>query len=108
MQERESTRLMHDMLVRPQEHRMNCNRFAASLVFYLAYGKRMASDDGDLKSVLKILDGFIADCYPGAHLVDTFPILDWLPGPLAPWKAAASKKHEEEMSVSGFTLSQFF
>jgi hypothetical protein len=65
MQERESTRLMYDMLTRPEEHRMNCNRFSASLVFYLAYGKRMGSDDGDLKAVLRILDGFIADCYPG-------------------------------------------
>lgn len=90
---------MHDMLTRPEEHRMNCNRFAASLVFYLSYGKRLGSDDGDLKAVLEILDGFIADCYPGAHLVDTFPILDNLPGFLAPWKAAASAKHVKEMEV---------
>ncbi|RDB17750.1 hypothetical protein Hypma_001131 [Hypsizygus marmoreus] len=100
MQELESTKLLFDMLARPAESNMNTKRYAASLVFTLSYGKRLAEDDKDLTDVLNILDNFIADCYPGAHLVDTFPILDQiLPSFLAPWRAAASKKHEAEMKA---------
>jgi hypothetical protein len=100
MQELESTKLLFDMLIRPEESNMNTKRYAASLVFTLSYGRRLGEDDEDLKSVLRILDNFIADCYPGAHLVDTFPFLDRiLPSFLAPWRAAAAKKHEDEMKA---------
>ncbi|KAG6852717.1 hypothetical protein C0991_009627, partial [Blastosporella zonata] len=100
MQELESTKLLFDMLTRPEESNMNTKRYSASLVFTLSYGRRLADDDQDLVSVLNILDNFIADCYPGAHLVDTFPILDKvLPDFLAPWRAAARKKHDDEMKL---------
>ncbi|KAG6873388.1 hypothetical protein C0995_016198 [Termitomyces sp. Mi166 len=100
MQELESTKLMYDMLTRPEDADMNAKRYAASLVFTLSYGRRLGDDDKDLLAVLGILDNFIADCYPGAHLVDTFPILDKiLPDFLAPWRAAAGKKHENEMKL---------
>ncbi|KAF8955138.1 cytochrome P450, partial [Flammula alnicola] len=100
MQEVESSKLLFDMLTHPEESNMNTKRYAASLVFTLSYGRRLPDDDEDLVSVLDILDGFIADCYPGAHLVDTFPVLDKiLPSFLAPWRAAATKKHEKEMKL---------
>ncbi|KAG6829029.1 hypothetical protein H0H87_012834 [Tephrocybe sp. NHM501043] len=100
MQELESTKLMYDMLIHPEESNMNTKRYSASLVFTLSYGRRIDDDDQDLIAVLKILDDFIADCYPGAHLVDTFPVLDkFLPNFLAPWRAAAAKKHENEMKL---------
>lgn len=100
MQEVESSKLLFDMLTRPEESGMNAKRYAASLVFTLSYGRRLPDDDQDLIAVLDILDGFIEDCYPGAHLVDTFPVLDKiLPSFLAPWRAAATKKHEREMQV---------
>jgi hypothetical protein len=101
MQEIESSKFLLDMLTHPEESNMNSKRYAASLVFTLSYGRRLANDDKDLVAVLDILDNFIADCYPGAHLVDTFPFLDKiLPSFLAPWRAAATKKHDREMEVS--------
>jgi len=69
------------------------------MVFYLAYGRRLRSHDDDLNSILRILDGFIKDTYPGSHLVDTFPVLDYLPDFLAPWRAEACRKHESEMKL---------
>ena len=74
-------------------------RYAASIVFTLTYGKRIGKDDGDLRAVLDILDGFLRDCTTGAHLVDTFPILDLLPDLLSPWRAEARMKHEREVEV---------
>lgn len=100
MQELESTKFLFDMLTRPEEIDMNTKRYSASLVFTLSYGRRPDADDKDVTSVLRVLDNFIADCYPGAHLIDTFPFVDkFLPSFLAPWRREASLRHEDEMNV---------
>ncbi|KAF8509858.1 cytochrome P450 [Hysterangium stoloniferum] len=103
MQLTECSKLLFDTLTAPQESFLNVKRFSASLVFTLAYGRRLSPNDEDLKEVLDILDNFIDDCYPGRHLVDTFPILDspWVPDFVATWRAKAKKKHEREI---GFYL----
>lgn len=99
MQEMESAKLLLDTLNLPGDMEMNMKRYAASVVFTLAYGRRLDEDDKELLAVLDILDGFIRDCYPGAHLVDTFPVMDLLPDIFSPWRASARKKHEIEMQV---------
>lgn len=83
----------------PERLESNTKRFAASIVFSLSYGRRLPDDDKDLETVENLLENFIHDCYPGAHLVDTFPILDKLPDLLAPWRAEALKKHDQELQV---------
>lgn len=100
MQELESLRLLHDLLASPQDAFRHCQRFAASLVFNLSYGKRMEDNGLDLEGVIHILTNFVNDTYPGAHLVDMFPILDFLPDLCSPWRSEARKKHEFEMEVS--------
>jgi hypothetical protein len=100
MQERESLRLLVDFVARPMDWTRHCQRFSASLVFTLSYGQRLSDDGEDLTAVQLILDNFVRDTYPGAHLVDTFPILDRLPGFLSPWRAEAQRKHDQEVKVS--------
>jgi hypothetical protein len=87
------------MLARPDAFRMNLERFAASLTFTLTYGKKL-NDDNNVHAVLKIVLDFLPGCVPGAHLVDTFPILDKLPDILAPWRKEAKEKHANEKVVS--------
>lgn len=87
------------MIKNPNRIEHNAKRFSASIVFSLAYGRRLPDDDKDLKAVENLLENFIHDCYPGAHLVDTFPILDKLPDFLAPWRAEALSKHDQELKV---------
>lgn len=99
MQEIESTKFLLDFLVRPENTDMHCKRFAAAMVFYLSYGRRLPNDGQDLNAVLAVLDNFTKDTYPGAHLVDTLPILDRLPDFLAPWRTEACTKHEKEMKL---------
>lgn len=70
MQVEESARLLYHMLTKPNAANLNAKRFSAALVFEMAYGRRLSEDDADLKEVLEILDNFIADCYPGTHIVD--------------------------------------
>ena len=82
-------------------------RYAASIVFTLTYGKRLGKDDRDLRAVLNILDGILRDCTPGAHLVDTLPVLDLLPDFLAPWRAEARRKHEKDIEVCQILTMSF-
>ncbi|EGN92968.1 hypothetical protein SERLA73DRAFT_190338 [Serpula lacrymans var. lacrymans S7.3] len=99
MQELESSKFLMDLLDQPSTIGRHCRRFAASLVFTLSYGKRLEDDDSDLTAVLDILANFTKDTYPGSHLVDTFPLLDYLPDFLSPWRAEASRKHKDEMKL---------
>ena len=86
-------------LTKPDEAEMNMMRYSSSVIHTLAYGKRMSGDDKDLKDLIHILDEFVRECYPGAHLVDTLPILDRLPDFMSPWRKAARRNHENEMKV---------
>ncbi|KAF8468544.1 cytochrome P450 [Gautieria morchelliformis] len=95
----ESMRFLHDMLLRPGEWARNCKRFSASLVFQLSYGRRLGDDDADLNGVISILENVLKETYPGAHLVDIFPILDKLPDFLSPWRARARQNHALEMKL---------
>ena len=101
MQVSQCARFLHDVLRTPNETFFHAKRFSAALVFRLAYGRSLARDDKDLREVLQILDDFIEDCYPGTHLVDTFPILDhWIvPDWIARWRKEARAKHEKEVKV---------
>jgi hypothetical protein len=99
MQTLESTRFLHDMLLHPEEWARNCKRFSASLVFQLSYGRRLGDDDADLNGVISILENVVKETYPGAHLVDIFPVLDKLPDVLSPWRARARQNHALEMKV---------
>jgi hypothetical protein len=101
MQLSESVRFLHNMLHKPSEAFLHAKRFSAALVFRLAYGRHLDRGDNDLREVLQILDDFIEDCYPGTHLVDTFPILDswWIPDWVARWRGEARRKHLREVKV---------
>ncbi|KLO13195.1 cytochrome P450 [Schizopora paradoxa] len=101
-QERESLRLLNNILDKPSETHLHSKLYAASLVYTLAYGKDL-NEEGlkELLAILDIVEAFILDCMPGAHLVDMFPVLDRLPDFLSPWRKEALKKHEYEMGLYG-------
>ncbi|KAJ7830815.1 cytochrome P450 [Mycena olivaceomarginata] len=76
-------------------------RFPASLVFTLSFDKPLPDDGKDLDEVQRVLADFVQDMNPGAHLVDTFPMLDLLPDFLSPWRAEARKKGARELELYG-------
>ncbi|OCH93179.1 cytochrome P450 [Obba rivulosa] len=106
IQELESLKLLHDMLTRPSDAGRHCQRYSASLAFYLAYGKRLGDDGADLDGVLNVLSNFTKDTYPGTHMVDTFPILDILPDFLLPRLVLEVKQRMDsgEMNLECFDL----
>ena len=103
IQHTESLRLLMDLVRTPTEFYNHFLRFPASLVFALTYGHGL--DGKDLAEVQSTFSAFIRDISPGAHLVDTFPILDRLPDFLSPWRAEAKQKHQRELAVSSFSSS---
>ncbi|THV03623.1 cytochrome P450 [Dendrothele bispora CBS 962.96] len=99
MQELESAKLLSDILESPLNNDLHCQRFAASMVFYLSYGKRLDDNGQDLAAISDVLKNFVRDTTPGAHLVDTITVLDYLPDVLAPWRKKALERHEMEVKL---------
>jgi len=73
-------------------------RFTASIIYAIVYGKRLEDESKDFDEIIAIVTSFVKDCYPGAHLVDTFTFLDSLPDLLAPWRKEALRKRDWQMS----------
>lgn len=104
--EQETTKLLAEIIASPPAPtadasgtlKLQVKRYIASLIFTLTYGKKLA-DDQNLMAVLQVLETILADATPGAHIVDTFPVLDKLPDWLSPWRRAAIAKHEFESDL---------
>ncbi|KAK0209954.1 cytochrome P450 [Armillaria fumosa] len=61
------------------------DRYAASVILTLTYGKTTPTtfEDPDLQDMIRERNRFRAVIRPGAYLVDTFPVLRWVPGYLS-------------------------
>ncbi|KAJ7734762.1 cytochrome P450 [Mycena maculata] len=94
--EREVSCLLLDLLDGPETYRSHLYRFTASLIMRITYG---AGQREDLDAILASNESFNRDALPGAHLVDTFPWLDYLPDFVSPWRADAKNKHLEELKL---------
>ncbi|KAJ7360682.1 cytochrome P450 [Mycena albidolilacea] len=96
-----SLKLLVDLIKTPERFYEHFPRFPASLVFTLSFDKPLPDDGKDLDEVQRVLADFVQDMNPGAHLVDTFPMLDLLPDFLSPWRAEARKKGARELELYG-------
>lgn len=92
--------LLLELIEHPQDLQIAMHRYAASIIYSLAYGKRMKDNDEELNAIMGLVESFTEDCARGAHLVDIFPVLDCLPDVLAPWRNEARRKYKKEAEVS--------
>ncbi|KAL3458434.1 cytochrome P450 [Aspergillus heterothallicus] len=105
LQTLESQQLLYDLLEHASAppgddvHRY-FERAIASTVHTLLYGFRVRDPhDPILKTLTRLNDEFSAFVQVGAHIVDTFPVLNNLPGFLAPWKAKAEKHYQTKEAL---------
>ncbi|KAH9948109.1 cytochrome P450 [Amylocystis lapponica] len=86
-----------DILDKPEDHLDHAKRYAASLVFTLAYGKTTPTSysDPEVESVNRAMERFASALRPGAYLVDTYPALRYIPGYLDDLR----KYHQEEYEL---------
>ena len=96
----ESTRLLFDLIQKPEEYEGWFERFASGLIFRIGFGRVMRdNNDPMLKRLfteVKVLERVAS---PGSYLVDTFPILMYLPDWLAPFKRELKALHLEELDI---------
>jgi cytochrome P450 len=75
-------------------------RTIASMIHVLLYGFRVRDlHDPVLVKALHLNEEFSDFLKVGAHIVDTFPILNNLPEPLAPWKKKAEDHYQLKTSL---------
>ncbi|KAI5994581.1 cytochrome P450 [Pisolithus orientalis] len=71
-----------DILDNPKNHQAHANRYAASVILRVTYGKSTATETNAPEIVLihKMLKRFQTLMRPGALLVEKYPILKYVPG----------------------------
>ena len=96
----ESERLLRDLIKTPKRYEDLFERYAGAVIMRLAYGKGIETgDEPDIKKALQVVHTVERVASPGAYLVDTFPLLMWLPKWLAPFKREAAKLHAFEIKL---------
>jgi cytochrome P450 len=99
-QDLESKQLLYEVLERP-EHWWKANqRFANSVIMSVVFGKRILDRSSEnVEKLFATSNEFIAALQPGANLVDTFYVLDRLPGPLKWWRKRGHEAFNRVINV---------
>ena len=99
-QELEATHMLADLIKEPSRYEHWFERFAAAVVFRLAFGKRIETGDEEIvRRIVDVNHNLERIASPGAYLVDTFPILMKVPKLLAPFKKELEELHRREHSL---------
>ncbi|KAG1798591.1 cytochrome P450 [Suillus plorans] len=95
MQTRHAKNVVLDVLNDPKNHQGHAMRYSASVVMSLTYGKITPTSyaDPEVVAINKALARFGQAIQPGAYLVDTYPILRFIPGYLSQLKAWHKEEH---------------
>lgn len=101
LQDLESKQLVFELLTVDEDGWMDrFHRYSSSLIFGLAYGKRMPrGDEDEVKGIEQVMVNILYAARVGTWLVDAIPALNKLPKFLAPWKRTADRYHEFESAL---------
>jgi len=92
--------MLHDLLENPENFYSHSQRYATSVIISSVYGLRAPIFNHPvIEGVFRILRIMGQVSQPGNFLVDTYPILDYLPDFLSPWRIRAKKMHELEKAM---------
>jgi len=92
--------MLYDLIRSPSDYEKRFERYAAGLVLRLAYGKTVETgEEPYVKRILKVVHEVERIASPGSYLVDTFPILMYLPKWIAPFKQEGERLHAEELDL---------
>ncbi|KAH9930251.1 cytochrome P450 [Fomitopsis serialis] len=96
MQSKNARTYVLDCYREPKEHMDHARRYAATVVISMTYGKTTPTSysDPEVETINRCLRRFGAALRPGAHLVDTYPFLRYIPG----YTAQLQDFHQEELS----------
>lgn len=104
VQTAEASRLCHQLLETPANWEKLLERFTSSIVFCVAYGHRIDSLNAEvIHQRFKFMHYSSSLNVPGKYMVESFPILKYVPDVLAPWKADI-KAHGREEATTNMAL----
>ncbi|KAF8551911.1 cytochrome P450 [Imleria badia] len=91
-----------DILNDPKRHQAHVNRYAASVILRITYGKSTptATDAPEIVTIHKMLKRFQMLMRPGALLVETYPILKYVPfyaSYIETWRQEESKLFHDQL-----------
>ncbi|KAG2131613.1 cytochrome P450 [Suillus bovinus] len=97
IQTKHAKNLVLDILNNPKNHQRHAFRYSASVVLSFTYGKTTPTfyTDPEVVDINRFSVRFGQSMKPGAYLVDTYPILRFVPGYLSQLKAW----HQEEYAL---------
>jgi cytochrome P450 len=100
IQAEESAQLVRDMLRAPQDYWSHCQRYAGSTIMQIAFNKRALSiSDPAIVDMRRINEQMTKTAVPGRYLVDSVPILNYVPERFASWKREASTLFEDTLRL---------
>jgi len=95
LQDLETKQLLRDMLY-SNDFARAFRRYSSSLLFTLAYGKRIVSgDDPEIEEIGEIMEEVLQEAGRNS-IAEAFPMLNSLPDSLAPWKHPAKQLYERQ------------
>ncbi|CAO2653856.1 Nn.00g105890.m01.CDS01 [Neocucurbitaria sp. VM-36] len=104
VQTAEASRLCCQLLQKPADWEKLLERFTSSIVFCVAYGHRIDSLNAEvIHQRFKFMHYAASLNVPGKYMVESFPILKYIPDFLAPWKVDI-RDHGREEAAANMTL----
>jgi hypothetical protein len=96
----ELKRLLYDLIRDPPRYELWFERYAGGLIFRIGYGKTiMTGEEAHARKILDVVHSVERIASPGAYLVDTLPVLRYLPEWLAPFRREGRQLHEAELNL---------
>ncbi|KFZ24257.1 hypothetical protein V502_01249 [Pseudogymnoascus sp. VKM F-4520 (FW-2644)] len=96
----ESKRLLFSLLHNPSAYQEIFEQYSGGLVFRIGYGKSIITGrEEQLQRIIDVNHNLERIASPGAYLVDTFPVLKYLPTFMAPFKREAKRLHIIELGL---------
>ncbi|KAJ5662652.1 uncharacterized protein N7477_010268 [Penicillium maclennaniae] len=99
-QDRESRKLLYDLLQEPEDFARHYYRYASGLVMGLTYDMPVITGKEEyIKNIVQVNDTLEHTAKPGAFLVDSIPVLKFMPSFMAPFKRLGKAAHEFEYAL---------
>lgn len=92
--------MLNDLLSTPQDFYTHSQRYATSVIISSVYGLRAPNYSHPvIEGIFRVLRIMGQVSQPGNFWVDTYPVLDYLPDAVSPWRIRARKMHGLEKKM---------
>ncbi|KAI2608722.1 cytochrome P450 [Hypoxylon fragiforme] len=101
IQSLESKVLMKELLETPAKFRTHLERYAASVIVTVTYGRRVEDVETDIvvRQNGESMDRLTQSNIPGKYAVERYPALKYIPSIFAPWKVQVLKQRQKDIQM---------